>query len=120
MNDHPRHRGWGAWLLAAILSIGVGVLAYNAGVSRGLALHAPAGFAAYPWYPPYWFHPFGFVFPLFMLFFWFAFARFLFWGGAWRRRWHHETPDGVPPRFEQWHRQMHERMDQNAAGGTRT
>ena len=113
MYDYPRHRPrWAPWLFAVILSLGIGILAFNSGVTRGIAINPQGGPAAFAWHP-FWFHPFGFVFPLFMLFFWFAFARFLFWGGPWRRGWHHES-GGVPPRFEQWHRQMHERMDHDA------
>src|SRR6185295_6076252 len=85
-------------------SIGVGMLAFNAGVSRGLALApaiaatAPAAPGApavpavpvvgwYPyWYHPYGFHPFGFVFPLLFLFLFFGIVRRAMWG--WGPRWH--------------------------------
>jgi len=119
MNDHPRSRLWAPWILAAIASVGVGIVAFNAGVTRGLAANPQVGSTPFAGYP-FWFHPFGFVFPLFILFFWFAIARFVFWGGPWRRRWHDQASEGVPPRFEEWHRQVHERMGHDASGTTRT
>src|SRR5437762_2113387 len=107
---------WVPLVLVVLVSVGVGMLAYNAGLARGLASSAQAGGAAPMVWPGYWFHPFGFVFPLFFLFFWFAAARFLFWGGPWRRRWHYAPTQGVPPMFEEWHRQAHERTKTEDAG----
>ncbi len=134
MNGHSRPNRWFALLFAAIIAVVVGVVSYNAGVQHGLAL-SPALERAitnpppYPYpYPFYGFHPwfggFGFFAPLLFFAFWFFVIRLLFWGGPWRRRsWHHghgERRD-VPPMFEEWHRRMHERMqnpaaDENSAG----
>jgi hypothetical protein len=105
----------GAMLAAAI----VGVVAYNAGVSHGLAMspalaNLPAGAVApYGWYRP-WGFGIGFG-PFFLVLFWFLALR-MFWGGGFhRRRWSAGDPDGAPPAFEAWHRRMHERMDGQAA-----
>lgn len=98
-------------------------IAYNVGVSHGLAQAAMAAAAqgtaapgpaspvppyAYGWYG--WYRPWGFgFFPIFFfLFIWLFLLRGLFWGGPWRR-WHHYRGD-VPPSFEEWHRRSHERM----------
>ncbi len=103
------HRGrWIPWVLAAFLSVGVGVLAFNAGVAHGLsAVPPPAGMPPYAWHPYGWYHPFGFLFPLFFLFGFFFLVRVLLWGG-YRRGWHHGAYGGVPPAFEEWHRRAHE------------
>jgi hypothetical protein len=96
--------------MAAFAAAIVGVLAYHAGVSHGLVLNPQMAGAVQGWYPRMGFHPFGFVFPFFFLFFWFAVARFLLWGRPWRRACHHQRMSGeVPPAFEEWHRQLHER-----------
>jgi hypothetical protein len=112
-------------ILAAMAAVAIGGLAYHAGVEQGLAEGRrvseapPAGSAAgepYRQFPPFgfWhFAPFGFFFPLFPLLFIFLvffLIRGLFWGrcggyyyGPWR--------GGVPPTFEEWHRQAHEKPD---------
>jgi hypothetical protein len=102
MHERPR---WVPWLLSLVVALGVGAVAYNAGVAHGLAAApAPAGTTV----PPHlWYHPFGFFFPLFLLFAFFFLARVLVWGG-YRRRWHHGGYPGVPPAFEEWHRRAHE------------
>lgn len=106
---------------------GLGIYAYNVGVAQGLAENVqltdlPPGAEArpYPYYygGPFLFHrPFGFGFfgcfgPLLFLFLFFVLFRGLWWGGPWRHgpgwkrgHWGH----GVPPTFEEWHRQAHER-----------
>ena len=110
--------------IAAVLGLAlVGVVAYNAGVSQGLAQAAVAaaqagqGTTGTP-LPPYpyaygWYRPwgFGFGFPIFFLFlfFWLFVVRGLFWGRPWRR-WH--DYGGVPPSFEEWHRRAHDRMQE--------
>lgn len=105
--DRRRRRGLGLVVLALMLLVGgtVGFIAYNAGVSHGLAMGAtsvalekggqgaqaavpppaayPYGYYGYGWHP--W-HPWGFGFflgPLFFIFFWVFLLRLLFW-----RRWH--------------------------------
>jgi hypothetical protein len=116
-------------LLALVLIvglIGIGVYAYNIGVTQGLAQSgkfvAPVeGVAPYPFYGgPFFFHPFGFgfgffgcLFPLLFLFLIFALFRGFWWRGrmGWggpRSRWE----NGVPPRFEEWHQRAH-----GASGG---
>src|SRR5262245_28606835 len=100
----------GVVVLAAIA--GIGVYEYRLGLARGMAIagNAPATpYAGAPMYPPYWyghFFPFGFVFPLLLLFLVFGLSRRLFWWGGrgpgyWRRfdldEWHrkaHESPAG--------------------------
>ncbi len=106
-------RGLSALLLVAVL-IGAGVLIFNAGVAQGLASSGAPDGAPFrgPW--PYFFFPPGIgllfllclvpliLFPLFGAFGWRA-ARWGKWGkhrGPWE--------EGVPPRFEEWHRRAHE------------
>ena len=110
------------WLIALAAGLGlalVGVVAYNAGVSQGLAQAAAAAATAsgtplppyaYGWYRP-WGFGFGFPIVFLFLFFWLFVVRGLFWGRPWRR-WH--DYGGVPPAFEEWHRRAHERMSGEA------
>jgi hypothetical protein len=116
MNGLSRGNRWVIVLFVAFVAVVVGVTAYNAGVSRGLAMNAVAaagsqGAAPLMVYPYGWYRPWGFGFGFFgpFLFFalWFLLLRGLFWG-RWRRRW---TYDGVPARFEEWHRRAHEQMN---------
>ena len=118
---HNRSFSFLPWLLAVVISVGVGIAAYNAGLSHGLATTVSTAAAAAPpntvvtvpawglgWH--YW-HPFGFVFPLFFLFFWVFVAKAFFW----RARWHHYgPPPAFSDRFDQWHREAHERMNRPA------
>lgn len=107
----------GVIVLAAL----VGVMAFNAGVAHGIAqsgrlpaIVAPAAGAAPPFvpyaYPYYWgWHPWGFgmCFPFLFLFLIFGVLRMVFW----RARWHaHGGWRGYQDRFDEWHRQSHERM----------
>jgi hypothetical protein len=98
-------------LLSAIAAI----VAYNIGFSHGLAQQLIAQSGQVPAYPyPYgWYRPwgFGFGFPILLfILLWFVVARALFW----RRRWHYgygyPAWRGVPPAFDAWHRQAHERL----------
>jgi hypothetical protein len=108
-------------LVAAAVAAFVGVAAFNAGVTHGLAESArfavpaaaapgaapPAYLYPYP-YPYLWHRPWGFgfgFFPFFFVILCFFLLRRAFWGGP---RWGHYR-DGVPPRFEEWHRRAHER-----------
>ena len=135
MNDSfndPSPRGgsrfWAIAFAMLLLVLGAGAIAYNAGVTHGLAESGklggqilatpPAGTVAVPYAVPYygWHRPWGFGFlaiPLFFIF-WCVVARMIFWrggypgrscGGAW-------GPEG---RFDDWHRRAHERMDGPAA-----
>jgi hypothetical protein len=92
---------------------GIGFMAYNAGVAHGLAeggrWAATPGAAVpyvYPWRP--WGFGFGF-FPFFLFVLCFFLLRRVLWGG---RGWGHYY-DGVPPRFEEWHRRAHERESES-------
>jgi hypothetical protein len=107
-----RHFGWLGGVIAVGLMLMVGLLAYNIGVSHGLAQSAAvaAGGQGVPPFAP-WRHGLwgpgfgvGFIFPLLFLFFWVAILKRLFWGGGWH---HYRRYGGVPPAFEEWHRRMH-------------
>lgn len=120
----------GLLVLALIAgAAGVGVYAYNAGVAQGLVQSGKVsvvegGPGPYPYYGgPFFFHqPFGFgfgflgcLFPLLFFFLIFGLLRGIFWRGpwGWKRGWggqHEHGPwdkGGVPPMFEEWHRQAH-------------
>ncbi len=106
-------------VLVALLA-GAGVYAYNVGVAQGLAqsgkLTTPApGVLPYPYYGPFFFHPFGFGFglfgfliPLFFFLLFFGLLRALFWRGRWGWRGPRDYGQGVPPAFEEWHHRAHE------------
>jgi len=112
-------------LFAAILILTLGGAiaagAYEVGLAQsGAQIVIPAAAAAPVAGAPvvaYYGHPyghpfasgfgfFGFLFPLLGLFLFFALMRALVGGGGgWgHRAWH---GDGVPGRFEEWHRQAH-------------
>lgn len=116
-------------LVLALLAgaVGVGVYAYNAGVAQGLVESGKVTVVEGrpdPYYGgPFFFHrPFGFgfgflgcLFPLLFFFLIFGLLRGLFWRGpwGWRHGWGHGGhpgsggKGGVPPMFEEWHRQAH-------------
>jgi hypothetical protein len=112
----------GALLLAAV----VGFWAFQAGVEHGIEqsgkiVVAPLPTAgAYPYPYPYygWHRPWGFgIFgPLFFIAFWLVLVRGVFWR---RRLWYAGHGGGCGPygRFEEWHRQAHERERDAAAAG---
>lgn len=122
MDKRSGARMWFAVLVAALVAAAVGFAAYNAGVSQGLAesarfaAAAPAAGAApavpypYPYpYPYAWRRPWGFgfgFFPFFFILLCFFLLRRAFWGPRWGG---HYYRDGVPPRFEEWHRRAHAR-----------
>ena len=105
-----RRWGWiGVLLLAILAGTAIGVSAYNAGVSHGLAQTGHAVQIVREVGPGYGFFPFGFL--LFPLFFFaiFAIARGLFWGRRWGGHGYgHGGPEhsgsGGPARFEDWDR----------------
>ena len=73
---HRNFSRLGAALFVTLIAVGIGVLAYQAGFSHGLALQIPAGTAAAP-LPPYayyygWYRPrsFGLFGPFFSVLFW--------------------------------------------------
>jgi hypothetical protein len=111
---HRNFSRLGAALFVTLIAVGIGALAYQAGVSHGLALQIPAGTAAAP-LPPYayyygWYRPWGFGLfgPFFFVLFWLFVVRAIFWGG--RRRWYGRGWHDGPYGFEEWHRRAHERM----------
>ena len=125
-------RGFGliGLLFTTIVLVIVGAIAYNVGLSDGVAQHLPAGTTApgpyYYGYGPGWgagFGFFGFLWFLFVLFIIFGVLRFLFfgrrmWGGGWGYG-HGMGPgghgwkggSGVPPaieeRMQEWHKRAH-------------
>ena len=110
MNDRRTFSRWMPWVFAALLSVVVGIWAYNAGTAHALATAAATQGGTVPAWPYYRFHPFGFVFPFFFLFFWIFVARFFFWGGGrWRHRYGYPGA-ATPDAFDEWHRRAHERM----------
>jgi hypothetical protein len=109
-------------LAGVLVALVIGVAAYDAGVSHGLAQQIAATGTgahayAYPWPRP-WGFGFGFLFPLL---FGFLLLRLVLWGGFGRRHWGHGRgygcagPYDVPPAFEEWHRRVHERGPQGPA-----
>jgi hypothetical protein len=121
-------------LLALVLAAGavsLGAYAYNIGVAQGLAQSAKLGdlppgaeMTPYPYYGgPFWYPPFGFRFfgcfgPLLFLFLIFILFRGLWWGGRWGHgpAWKHgHWAKGVPPIFEEWHRQAHSQEGEPAS-----
>ncbi|MEA2561746.1 MAG: hypothetical protein QOH06_3250 [Acidobacteriota bacterium] len=109
---------WIAIVAALLLAAMVGFAAYQAGVERGIEqsgriVAPPSGANPYPYPYPYygWHRPWGFgffIFPLFFLF-WFLVVRGLFW-----RRAGYGGGCGPRGRFDEWHRQAHERHERNA------
>ena len=114
-------------LVLIVSAVSLGAYAYNMGVAHGLAqseklaeLPPGAQISPYPYYygGPFWFYrPFGFGFfgcfgPLLFLLLIFFLFRGLWWGGrcgygpGWR---HGHWGRGIPPAFEEWHRQAHHR-----------
>jgi hypothetical protein len=102
---------WAAGLLMVLIGVAVGVISYNSGVEHGLAIAAASADIPAQSLPPYMWHGFwGFgLGPLGLVFFWFLMFRLFFWGG--RGGWRHGRYGG-PGAFEEWHRQAHERMNQ--------
>jgi len=114
MDRQSRAAFWIGALVAVLVAVGIGVLAYQAGVSHGLALQLPAAGAAAagPFYPPYyWYRPWGFGLfgPVFFIVFWVVLLRAMFWRS--RARWHRSYCTDGPSPFDDWHRRAHERMN---------
>ena len=113
--SYRRGRGLIRILLAVLVASVIGVFAYNAGVSHGLAQQISAanpGSYPYPYWPRPWGFGFGFFFPLLFAF---LALRLVFWGAFGHRRWHGGRgyygagPYDVPPAFDEWHRRAHQR-----------
>ena len=116
MNNRGLIRGIAIAVLVLGVAAAIGIGAYNAGVSQGLAesgrlVAATPGTVPYVYvWPHHWGFGFGF-FPIFFLVFFLFVLRGLLWGGPWRRRWGggwSGRHGGVPPAFEEWHRRAHE------------
>ena len=106
-----------ATILILVLGGAIAAGAYEAGLAQstaqlvipaaGAAPAAGAPIVAYYGHPYGWgFGFFGLLFPLLGLFLFFGLMRALVGGGrGWgHREWH---GDGVPGRFEEWHRRAH-------------
>ena len=104
---------WVAVVGMAAIALGVGFVAYNAGVSHGMAIGAPAAGTPQA-LPPYGFYrPWGFGFgPFFALLFLLVIFRGLLWGPFWGPGWHRGFHG--PAAFEEWHRRAHEWLDAQA------
>src|SRR5262245_32657601 len=93
MNPRSSTPHWALGMLALPLTIPAALVAYNAGLSQGLAEVAAGPGNITP--PPYAYaghRPWGAVWPLFPLmfiFFWGVVARAFWWGWGPRRYWHH-------------------------------
>lgn len=113
MNGRSNRLGWAMLLLAVVLGTVAAAIAYNVGVSHGLAsAGADAGARVVgPYYRP---SGFGFAFPLlFFAFFLLVVARCRRpWVGYWgpRGNWPADDPRWMPPAFEEWHRRAHDAM----------
>jgi hypothetical protein len=120
-----RGGGIAAAILGILVLVGVGIGAYNWGVSEGLERSGEAvEVVRYVGGHGFGFFPF-FLFPLFFL------ALFAFKGFGWRRHWNHDHgpgghgPGGHGPGglgrweqgFEDWHRRQHEVGGGQSAGG---
>ena len=118
-----RGYGWGVAILVTLLLVGVGIGAYNWGVSEGLERGADGvevvrrvgghGFGFFPFFP-------FLFFPLLLL------GIFAFKGAWWGRRWGHDHPHGPVDQggrgrweqgFEDWHRRQHEAGSGSAGSG---
>jgi hypothetical protein len=101
-------------LLVILAAVGIGIGAYNWGVSEGLQESGRS--VEVVRYHGHGFFPFGFVFPLLFFFLIFFLIRGAFWG----RRWgggpgHHWGPREEI--VEEWHRRLHERADSDRSSG---
>jgi hypothetical protein len=92
----------------AVMALLVGVVAYQVGLSQGLAMTMPAvGAVPAAYYYPHWgygFGFFGFLLPLFLLFLFFGAMRAAFGGG---RGGHGRGWGNGRERIEQIHRELH-------------
>ena len=88
---------------------GLGVLI---GVLATVLVVATIGAMGYTPYAYGWHRPWGFgffpFFPFLFILLWFVLLRGFFWRGRYGG-WHGYYDEGVPPRFEEWHRRAHQR-----------
>jgi hypothetical protein len=109
-------RRFGVLLIVLLVAAGSAAVSYNLGLTRDLAqagvaagaVPSPSAYYGYYYGPrPWGFGPFG---PLLVLALWFVVLRSLVWRGPWHRGWGGGGPRGGASRFDDWHRQAHERM----------
>jgi len=108
-----RGPGIAAAILAILLLVGVGIGAYNWGVTEGLERSGEATEVV-----RYVGHGFGFPFGLLFIIPLIFLALFAFKGFGWRRHWDHDHGPGGPGAgggpsrweqgFEDWHRRQHQ------------
>jgi hypothetical protein len=111
--------GWGAAILVILLLVGVGIGAYNWGVTEGLERSGEGvEVVRYVGGHGFGFFPFFLFFPLLFL------ALFAFKGAMWRRHRDHDGDHHGPGghgRWEQgheeWHRRQHESGGGSSSGG---
>lgn len=106
--------GWGAAILGILLLVGVGIGAYNWGLSEGLEQSGNVEVVRYVGGHGYGFFPF---FPFFLFIPLFFLLLFAFKGFGRRRHWNHDHGEGGPgpgphggweQSYEDWHRRQHE------------
>jgi hypothetical protein len=116
LDRHSRSgRRFGVLLITVLVAVGSAALAYNVGLTRGLAQAGAMSGAPLPpppYYGYYYPHPWGFGLfgPFLFLALWFVVLRGLVWRGSWHRGWRGGGPRSGESRFDEWHRQSHERM----------
>jgi hypothetical protein len=100
---------WAVAIATILVATTVGFIAYNLGVSHGMAINLPADTAvAMPHFVG--FRPFGFFFPFFFVFLFFFAMRLIFWGAFHRRGWYYSRAWEGAPNLDEWHRRAHEKM----------
>ena len=109
-----RH-GWALGALLVLVAGAAAAISYNVGLSHGLAqVPVPAGSVlpyAYGGHRPW---GYGFLFPLAFFVFWIFVMRGFFWRPWGPRRYGAHYRD----RFDDWHREAHERMGGPAESGS--
>jgi hypothetical protein len=116
--DQPSRRGrrFGGLVILLLVALGSAAVSYNLGLTRALAqagIAAGAGLTPPAYYGYYYPHPWGFGLfgPFLLVAFWLVAIRGLFWRGSWHRGGRGGGPRGGMSRFDEWHRQAHERMN---------
>jgi hypothetical protein len=96
-------------MAVTVIALAVGLVAYQIGLSQGLATTIPAGVAPVAYYGyPHWGYGFGFLgflFPLLFLFLIFGAMRAAFGGG--HRGYGHRGWGNGRERIEELHRELH-------------
>ena len=113
--------GLGAAILVVLLVVGIGIGAYNWGLSDGIDQGGKAvEVVRYVGHGGFGFFPFFLFFPLIFL------ALFAFKGAMWRRHWDHDAGPGGhhgpghgrwEQGYEEWHRRQHENGGGGSSGG---